>query len=172
MDTLNRTEHYNFVERHENIKSDVVRLAIFESLQWKWYDMYERRESADCHELSEAEFMATILNIEDMDNAERAAAKKNPNSTNASRKRGSGDRGSSSTNERNKNKIARHFCMKEIEIKEPGASVRSLRSWDIPRRHTCLMIKQIARRQQKPSLAVAMHPFNLQSIYIYIYIYI
>lgn len=125
-----RPEHVDFLKRDENISSEVVRLAIFESLPWKWRDMYDSRESADCRGLSEAEFMATILRVEDMDNAERAAAKKkpaasNPNTANASRKRSSGDGGNSNTGERSKNKRSRHFCQK---CKDLGRSEKAYTS--------------------------------------------
>jgi hypothetical protein len=109
------------LDRDENISSDVVRLAIFESLTWKWRDMYDNCESADCRGLSEAEFMATILQVEDMDKAERAVAKKkpanNPTFATALKKQGSSDRGSSRTNERNKNKRAKCFCQKCKELR-------------------------------------------------------
>jgi hypothetical protein len=126
-----RPEHDDFMERDATINQDVVRLAIFESLPWKWRDMYDNRESADCRGLSEAEFMATILRVEDMDKAERAVAKKkpanNPNAANASKKRGANDGGSSGTSERNRNKRVKRFCQK---CKDLGRSERAYTSHD------------------------------------------
>ena len=107
-------EHKNFEERDRSVDPDIIRLAVFESLPWRWRDMYDNRESSDCRGLSEAEFMATILRVEDMDNAERAAAKRkpasNPTQSNASKKRKSNDGGNSGANETTRRQRAKRFC--------------------------------------------------------------
>jgi len=60
------------------IEPSVVRLAIFESLPAaRWRDMYDNCEqTADCRKLSESEFMATMIKIEEQEHAARAASKK------------------------------------------------------------------------------------------------
>jgi hypothetical protein len=105
-------EDYNQVK--EPVELEVVRLAIFESLPARWRDMYDNRETSDCRKLSEAEFMATMVKIEEQELAARAAAKKaKPAPSTGSRKRsggnGTGNDGGSQNGNRKRKK---RFCQK------------------------------------------------------------
>ena len=90
------------------VEPKVVRLAIFESLPARWRDMYDNRETADCRKLTEAEFMATMIKIEEQENAARVASKKHKApSPSPGKKRKDGNQNSQDGKKRPK-----RFCQK------------------------------------------------------------
>lgn len=123
-----RPDSTNYLEKAEPISTEVVRLAIFESLPANWRDMYDNREAADCRKLTEAEFMATMIKIEEQEALSRAASKKKSSATHvAGRKRGSNDGNQSSSGDRNRPRRAKRFCQK---CKDAGRSEKAYTSHD------------------------------------------
>lgn len=121
-----RPDSTNYLEKAETISTETVRLAIFESLPASWRDMYDNREAADCRKLTEAEFMATMIKIEEQEALNRAAIKKKPAAAPAAgKKRGANDGNQSNPGDRKKR--AKRFCQK---CKDAGRSEKAYTSHD------------------------------------------